>query len=101
MPAWFLRRLAPGMLVAACAVAVAYGLSHDEALKAVTIYPAQIFGLDKQLGTIETGKIANIMVTNGDPLELKTEVKYLFINGRLTSLDHHDKRLYEEYKKRP
>jgi imidazolonepropionase-like amidohydrolase len=82
-------------------VAVAYGLSHDEALKAVTIYPAQIFGLDKQLGTIETGKIANIMVTNGDPLELKTEVKYLFINGRLTSLDNHDKRLYEEYKKRP
>jgi imidazolonepropionase-like amidohydrolase len=82
-------------------VAVAYGLSHDEAIKAVTIYPAQIFGLDKQLGTIETGKIANIMVTNGDPLELKTEVKFLFINGRLTSLDNHDKRLYEEYKKRP
>ncbi len=82
-------------------VAVAYGLSHDEALKAVTLYPAQMFGLDKQLGSIETGKIANLMVTNGDPFELKTEVKYLFINGRLTSLDNRHKQLYDEWKKRP
>jgi imidazolonepropionase-like amidohydrolase len=82
-------------------VAVAYGLSHDEALKAVTINPAQIFGLDKELGTIEAGKIANLMITTGDPLELKTEVKFLFIHGRLTSLDNRHKQLYDEWKKRP
>jgi imidazolonepropionase-like amidohydrolase len=81
--------------------AVAYGLPHDEALKAVTLYPAQIFGLDKELGTIEPGKIANIMVTTGDPLELTTEVRFLFIKGQLTSTDNKHRQLYEEYRKRP
>lgn len=81
--------------------AVAYGLPYDEALKAVTIYPAQIFGVSDQLGTLETGKIANIIVTNGDPLELTTDVKYLFIKGRRTSLDNKHLRLYEKYLNRP
>ena len=81
--------------------AVAYGLSHDDGLKAVTLYPAQILGLDKDLGTLETGKMANIMITNGDPLELRTEVKYLYINGRPTSTDNKHKELYEKYRKRP
>jgi imidazolonepropionase-like amidohydrolase len=81
--------------------AVAYGLSYDEALKAVTLYPAQIFGLADQVGTLESGKIANVIVTNGDPLELTTEVRYLFIKGQLTSLDNKHKALYEKYLKRP
>ena len=81
--------------------AVAYGLPYDEALKAVTIYPAQIFGLADQVGTLETGKIANIIVTNGDPLELTTDVRYLFIKGQLTSTDNKHKRLYEKYLNRP
>src|SRR5208282_624659 len=81
--------------------AVAYGLSHDDGLKAVTLYPAQILGLDKDLGTLETGKIANIMITNGDPLELRTEVKYLYIAGKPTSTDNKHKQLYEKYSKRP
>jgi len=81
--------------------AVAYGLSHDDGLKAVTLYPAQILGLDKDLGTLEAGKIANIMITNGDPLELRTEVKYLYINGRPVSTDNKHKSLYEKYSKRP
>jgi imidazolonepropionase-like amidohydrolase len=81
--------------------AVAYGLSHDDGLKAITLYPAQILGLDKDLGTLETGKIANIMITNGDPLELRTEVKYLYINGRPTSTNNKHKELYEKYSKRP
>ena len=80
--------------------AVAYGLPHDEGLKAVTLYPAQILGLDKDLGTLEVGKTANLMLTNGDPLELRTEVKYLYINGRPTSLDNKHKSLYEKYSKR-
>jgi imidazolonepropionase-like amidohydrolase len=81
--------------------AVAYGLPYDEALKAVTIYPAQIFGVADQVGTLETGKIANIIVTNGDPLELTTDVKYLFIKGRRTALDNRHLRLYEKYVNRP
>jgi imidazolonepropionase-like amidohydrolase len=81
--------------------AVAHGLAYDEALKAVTIYPAQIFGLSDQLGTLENGKIANIIVTNGDPLELTTDVRYLFIKGQLTSTDNKHKALYEKYLNRP
>jgi imidazolonepropionase-like amidohydrolase len=81
--------------------AVAYGLPYDEALKAVTVYPAQIFGLADQIGTLESGKIANVIVTNGDPLELTTDVRYVFIKGQLTSLDNKHKALYEKYVNRP
>jgi imidazolonepropionase-like amidohydrolase len=81
--------------------AVAHGLPYNEALKAVTVYPAQILGLGDQLGTLDTGKVANVIVTNGDPLELTTEVKYLLIKGQLTSLDNKQKALYEKYSKRP
>lgn len=81
--------------------AVAHGLSYEDGLKAVTLYPAQIFGLDSQLGTVEAGKVASLIVTNGDPLELTTEVKYLFIKGQLTSMDNRQKDLYEKYASRP
>jgi imidazolonepropionase-like amidohydrolase len=81
--------------------AVAYGLPHDEALKAVMLNAAQIFGLADQLGTLEPGKIANIIVTSGDPLELQTQVRYLFIKGQLTSTDNKHRDLYEQYRKRP
>jgi len=81
--------------------AVGYGLSHEDALKAVTINPAQMFGVDKELGTIEQGKIANLIVTNGDPLELQTDVRYLFIKGQLTSTDNKHRQLYEKYRARP
>ena len=92
----FARRLGQN-----AANAVAYGLPYEEALKAVTIYPARIFGLDDQVGTLEQGKLANLIVTNGDPLELTTDVKYLFIRGQLTSMDNRHLRLYEKYSKRP
>jgi len=81
--------------------AVAYGLPYQEALKAVTLYPAQIFGLADQLGTLESGKIANVIVTNGDPLELTTDIRYLFIKGQLTSTGNKHKALYEKYLNRP
>ncbi len=92
----FARRLGQN-----AANAIAHGLSYEEGLKAVTLYPAQIFGLADQIGTLETGKIANVIVTNGDPLELTTDVKYLFIKGQLTSTDNRHKRLYEKYLNRP
>ncbi len=81
--------------------AVAYGLPHDEALKAVTINAAKMLGLDGELGTIEPGKTANLIVTNGDPLEIRTELRYLFIKGQLTSMENKHHQLYEEYRKRP
>jgi imidazolonepropionase-like amidohydrolase len=81
--------------------AVAHGLPYDEGLKSVTLYPAQILGLADQVGTLETGKVANVIVTNGDPLELTTDVRYLFIKGALTSRDNKHQRLYEKYLNRP
>jgi len=81
--------------------AVAYGLPYDEALKAVTLYPAQIFGLADQVGTLEAGKVANLIVTTGDPLELTTDVKFLFIKGQQTSLNNKHLALYEKYLNRP
>ncbi len=81
--------------------AVGYGLPHEEALKAVTRNTAEIFGLGDQLGTIEPGKMANLIVTTGDPLELNTELKYLFINGEQTSMENKHHELYEEFSKRP
>ncbi|HKM66950.1 MAG TPA: amidohydrolase family protein [Candidatus Acidoferrum sp.] len=81
--------------------AVAHGLPYEEALKAVTLYPAQIFGLDGQLGTLEAGKTANLIVTNGDPLDVTTDVRYLFIKGQLTPTDNKHKALYEKYMNRP
>ncbi|HVO56159.1 MAG TPA: amidohydrolase family protein [Dongiaceae bacterium] len=92
----FARRLGQN-----AANAVAHGLAYNEALKAVTLYPAQIFGVADQVGTLETGKLANVIVTDGDPLEVTTEVKYLFIKGQLTSLDNKHKRLFEKYSNRP
>jgi imidazolonepropionase-like amidohydrolase len=92
----FARRLGQN-----AANAVAHGLSYDEALRAVTINPAQIFGLGNQIGTLEQGKLANLIVTNGDPLELTTEVKYLFIKGQLASTNNRHKSLYEKYLNRP
>ena len=80
---------------------VAYGLPHDEALKAVMLNAAQIFGLGDQLGTLEAGKLGNVIVTNGDPLEIQTQVKYLFIKGQLTSLANRHSDFYEQYRKRP
>jgi imidazolonepropionase-like amidohydrolase len=81
--------------------AVAYGLPYEEALKAVTLYPAQILGLAEKLGSIEPGKIADLIVTDGDPLAIPTQVRYLFINGQLTSTDNKQLQLYEKYRKRP
>jgi imidazolonepropionase-like amidohydrolase len=92
----FARRLGQN-----AANAVAHGLPYDEGLKAVTLYPAQMFGLDAQLGTVETGKTANLIVTNGDPLDVTTDVRYLFIKGQLIPTDNKQKALYEKYLNRP
>lgn len=81
--------------------AVPYGLPYEEALKAITLYPAQILGVDEELGSLEVGKRANLIVTDGDPLEIQTQVRYLFINGQLTPTDNKHRKLYERYRARP
>ncbi|HEY0462278.1 MAG TPA: amidohydrolase family protein [Pyrinomonadaceae bacterium] len=81
-------------------LAGAYGLAKDEALKSVTLYPAQILGVADRLGSIEQGKTANIVVTDGDLLEPRTNVRYLFINGRLLPLTSRHTELYEQFKDR-
>ena len=82
-------------------MAAAFGLPKEEALKAVTIYPAEIWGVADKVGSIETGKIANLIVTDGDPLEILTQIKYLFINGHQVPLTSKHTELYEKYKARP
>jgi imidazolonepropionase-like amidohydrolase len=81
--------------------AAAFGLPKDEALKAVTIYPAQIFGVDKLIGSIEVGKAANLIVTDGDPLEFRTNVKHMFINGHPVDLSSRHTKLYDKFNARP
>jgi imidazolonepropionase-like amidohydrolase len=81
-------------------LAGAYGLSKEEALKSVTLYPAQILGIANQFGSIETGKTANIVVADGDILEPRTNIKYLFINGRMLPLTSRHTELYESFKDR-
>jgi imidazolonepropionase-like amidohydrolase len=82
-------------------VAVAFGLSKEEALKAVTLYPAQILGVDQQIGSLAEGKVANILLTDGDPLEKMTRIKHLFIAGKSVELTNKQTELYELFSKRP
>ncbi|MBI1357666.1 MAG: amidohydrolase family protein [Acidobacteria bacterium] len=83
------------------AAAIPFGLPKDEALKAITRYPAEILGLGDRLGTIEEGKIANLILTDGDPLEITTQIEGLFIQGKAVSTDNKQRRLYEKYRARP
>ncbi len=81
--------------------AVAYGLDHEEALKALTINAAKIFGLDSRLGSLEVGKDADLFITNGDPLDPKSDVKHMIIAGRHIDMKNYWDGLYEKYKARP
>lgn len=81
-------------------MAAAFGLPRAEALKAVTLYPAQIMNLADRLGSIEPGKVANLVITDGDLLEARTHVRYLFINGRQLPLTSRHTELYEKFKDR-
>lgn len=83
------------------AMAVAYGgLSKDDALKALTLWPATIWGIADRVGSIEVGKQANLFVTNGDPMEPRTDVKHVFIRGRSIPLVSRQTQLYDAYRNR-
>ncbi len=83
------------------AYAAAYGLPHDEALKAVTLYPAQIFGVADRVGSIEPGKIADLVIGDGDPLEIETHVEQVYIAGKAVSMENRQTRLFHRYDARP
>lgn len=82
-------------------LAVAYGLPSEGALKALTIWPAEILGADKEIGSIAPGKLANLFIATGDPLDLRTQVTEVFIKGRQVPDDDRHHRLYLKYKARP
>jgi len=81
--------------------AAAFGLPRDEALKSVTLYPAQILGVDDRLGSIEKGKQADLFVCDGDPLEITTRIEQVYVAGQPVSMETRQSRLFEKYDARP
>lgn len=80
--------------------AVAYGMSKEDALKAITIVPAEILGVADKLGSIEVGKTANLFVCDGDIFETKTQVSHVFVDGWKMPMQSRQTLLYEEFLKR-
>jgi imidazolonepropionase-like amidohydrolase len=81
----------------AAGYATAFGLPHDEALKAITLNPAEIWGVADQLGSLDVGKTANVVVADGDPLDVKTDVKRVFIAGRPVPMTSRQTELRDRY----
>jgi imidazolonepropionase-like amidohydrolase len=81
--------------------AVAHGLSHEAAIEALTLAPARMFGLDRELGSLVAGKEATFFLVKGDPLDFKGQVTQLYIQGRRVSLDNRHQQLYEAFKPKP
>jgi imidazolonepropionase-like amidohydrolase len=79
--------------------ATAFGLPYDEALKAITVNAAEVWGVANQLGSLDVGKTANVVVANGDPLDVKTDVKQVFIQGRAVPMTDRQTQLRDEYSK--
>ena len=77
--------------------AAAYGMGIEEALKSVTIVPAEIFGVSDKYGSLEKGKVANLFVSDGDPFETKTTIQHLFIEGWKIGMDNRHTMLYDEF----
>jgi imidazolonepropionase-like amidohydrolase len=83
------------------ALAVAFGLPSAAALQAMTVNPAQIWGVADRIGTIEVGKSADLFIASGDPLDIRTTVSEVFIEGKQIPFDDRHTRLYEKYNARP
>jgi imidazolonepropionase-like amidohydrolase len=81
----------------AAGYAVAYGLPYDEAMKSITLNPAEIFGVADKLGSLDAGKTANVVIANGDPLDVRTSVKQVYIDGIAIPMVTRQTRLRDEY----
>ncbi len=81
----------------AAGYAVAYGLPYDEALKAITLNPATMFGMGDQLGSLDVGKSANLVIANGDPLDVRTRVEQVYIGGLSAPMVSRQTQLRDEY----
>ena len=89
------------LLPYSAAMSVAWGMSREEAIRALTLNAAEILGVADRLGSIERGKDANLFLAKGDPLEVRTEVTHVIIGGNDVGLDNKHVALYEKYIKRP
>ncbi len=83
----------------AAGFATAFGLPYDEAMKAITLNAAEIWGVADKLGSLDVGKTANVVVANGDPLDMKTDVKQVYIEGKAIPMTSRQTRLRDEYSK--
>ena len=81
--------------------AVAYGMTWEQALRAVTLSPAEAFGVATQYGSLEPGKVANVVVWTGDPFEFSTGVEHVFIRGKEIPLRSRQTELLERYRTLP
>jgi imidazolonepropionase-like amidohydrolase len=82
------------------AMAAAHGLPRGAALRAVTLSPAEIIGLEGDIGSVEPGKCATLLVTTGNPLEITSETLVAFIDGRRIDLDDRQKTLMRKYREK-
>lgn len=82
------------------ATAASFGLPRDEALKAITLYPAQILGVEDHLGSLAVGKDATLFIADGDILEIPSHVERAYIDGRTIDLSDKQKVLWEKYKEK-
>jgi len=78
--------------------AVSYGMPHEAALRAVTLTPAEVWGVADEVGSLERGKAGDVVVWSGDPFELLTSVEHVFIDGVEISYDTRQKALFEKYR---
>lgn len=78
--------------------AIRAGMSREQALRAVTLHPAEAFRVDDRYGTLESGKVGNVVVWSGDPFELSTRVEAMFVRGRRVSLETRQEKLFERYR---
>jgi imidazolonepropionase-like amidohydrolase len=81
-------------------MARAYGLPSHVALRAITLSPAEIFGVADRMGSLEAGKAGNVVIATGDIMDHRTEVTHVFIDGVAQSLETRHTRLYEQFRNR-
>lgn len=81
--------------------AISYGLSWDQALRAITLTPAEVFGVADHYGSLDAGKVANVVVWSGDPFEFSSAAEHVFIRGKEIPLRSRQTELFERYRKLP